>query len=190
MTYSTPALQGYCAAAAGHPFHGPYHDEEYGFPVTDDDELFERLVLEMNQAGLSWLTILKKKDTFQQAYDGFDLTKVAGYDETDRARLLADSGIIRNGLKVDAAIHNAGQILKIQDSHGSFAGWLASHHPKPKVDWVKLFKANFRFTGGEITGEFLMSVGYLPDAHDPNCPVHARILDLDPPWAQVESGRP
>jgi len=190
MTDSTPALQGYCAAAAGHPFHGPYHDEEYGFPVTDDDRLFGRLVLEINQAGLSWLTILKKKDSFQQAYDGFDVARVAGYGDADRARLLADPGIIRNRLKVDAAIHNAGCILEIRESHGSFSGWLESHHPRTKVDWVKLFKSTFRFTGGEITGEFLMSIGYLSGAHDPNCSVHARILDLDPPWARAEAGTP
>jgi DNA-3-methyladenine glycosylase I len=190
MTNSAPAPQGYCAAATGHPFHGPYHDEEYGFPVTDDDQLFGRLVLEMNQAGLSWLTILKKKDTFRQAYDGFDVARIADYGDADRARLLADPGVIRNRLKVDAAIHNARRVLELRDSHGSFAGWLESHHPRPKVDWVKLFKRNFRFTGGEITGEFLMSIGYLPGAHDPDCPVYARILDLDPPWARIEGGTP
>ncbi len=184
MTDTTPALTGYCEGAAGHPFHGPYHDEEYGFPIRDDDKLFGRLVLEMNQAGLSWLTILKKKETFRQAYDDFAVATVAHYGEGDRARLLADPGIIRNRLKVDAAIHNARQILEIQNLHGSFAAWLDSHHPKPKEDWVRLFKKTFRFTGGEITGEFLMSTGYLPGAHDPNCPVHIKILALDPPWAR------
>ena len=162
MTESTPALRGYCAAAEGHPFHGPYHDEEYGFPVTDDNRLFERLVLEINQAGLSWLTILKKKETFRKAYDGFDLARVASYGDADRTRLLADPGIIRNRLKIDAAIHNAGRILEIRESHASFARWLESHHPRPKADWVHLFKKCFRFTGGEITGEFLTSIGYLP----------------------------
>ncbi len=190
MSESTPALQGYCAAAEGHPFHGPYHDEEYGFPVTDDNRLFERLVLEMNQAGLSWLTILKKKETFRKAYDGFDLDRVASYGDADRTRLLADPGIIRNRLKIDAAIHNAGRILEIRESHASFARWLESHHPRPKADWVRLFKKCFRFTGGEITGEFLTSIGYLPGAHDPNCPVYARILHLDPPWARADDGAP
>ena len=184
MIDSTPALQGYCGAAAGHPFHGPYHDKEYGFPVTSDDRLFGRLVLEINQAGLSWLTILKKWDTFEQAYDNFDVATVASYGDADRARLLADPGVIRNRLKVDAAIHNASCILEIRDSHGSFSGWLETHHPRPKLDWVKLFEQTFRFTGGEITGEFLMSIGYLPGAHDPNCPVYARILDLAPPWTR------
>ena len=190
MPNSEPALHGYCAVAEGHAFHGLYHDQEYGFPIADDDRLFGRLVLEMNQAGLSWLTILKKKETFLRAYDGFSVDTVARYGDVDRARLLADPGIIRNRLKVDAAIYNARQILEIRDSHGSFSRWLEDHHPLPKEDWVKLFKKTFRFTGGEITGEFLMSTGYLPGAHDPNCPVHARILELDPPWARPGGGVP
>ena len=190
MTDSTLVLQGYCAAAEGHPYHGPYHDAEYGFPVTDESLLFERLVLEINQAGLSWLTILKKRRVFREAYDDFDVTRIAAYGDADRARLLADAGIIRNRLKVDAAIHNALRILEIRESHGSFTHWLESHHPLMKPDWVRLFKETFRFTGGEITGEFLTSTGYLPGAHDPNCPVYARVLDLDPPWARADGGGP
>jgi DNA-3-methyladenine glycosylase I len=172
----------YCVAAVGHEFHGPYHEREYGFPLRDDDELFGRLVLEINQAGLSWLTILKKREAFRAAYDDFAIERVAAYGEKDRARLLADSGIIRNRLKVDAAIRNARTILELRDEYGSFAGWLDAHHPRPKADWVTLFKKTFRFTGGEITGEFLMSVGYLPGAHEPECPVYEEIAALDPPW--------
>ena len=168
----------YCDIAPGHPFHGPYHDEEYGFPVTDDDRLFERLVLEINQAGLSWLTILKKRDAFRQAYAGFVVEKVARFDVRKRARLLEDAGIIRNRLKVDAAIENAKRILAIRKSHGSFANWLAAHHPRSKEEWVKLFKKTFVFTGGEITGSFLLSIGYLPGAHDENCPIYSRINGL------------
>ena len=188
------APDSYCAHAQGHPFHGPYHDHEYGFPERDDARLFERLCLEMNQAGLSWLTILKKKDNFRAAFDGFDPDVVAGYGEEDRVRLLADAGIIRNRLKVDAAIHNAGCLLELRRSHGSFAHWLDAHHlvedasgerARTKLEWVKLFKKTFRFTGGEITGEFLMSTGYLPGAHDANCPVHARIVGLAPPWTRA-----
>ena len=177
------ALEGtYCAAAVGHPWHGPYHDEEYGFPLRDDDELFERLVLEINQAGLSWLTILKKREGMREAYSGFSVEAVAAYGEEDRNRLLADGRIIRNRLKVDAAISNARTILELRERHGSFAGWLDTHHPLDKADWVKLFKRTFRFTGGEITGEFLMSTGYLPGAHHPACPVYARVEALEPPW--------
>lgn len=176
----------YCEAAVGHPFHEPYHDLDYGFPSSDDQVLFERLVLEINQAGLSWLTILKKRAAFRDAYDGFDIGKVAAYGDEDRARLLADAGIIRNRLKIDAAIDNARRILAIQQSHGSFSAWLASHHPLSKEDWVKLFKKTFRFTGGEIVGEFLMSLGYLPGAHHPDCPVYKTVLDSNPPWASAE----
>lgn len=172
----------YCDIAPGHPWHGPYHDTEYGFPARDDAVLFERLVLEINQAGLSWLTVLKKREAFRAAYAGFDVDAVAAFGETDRARLLADAGIIRNRLKVDAAIENARRLQAIRADHGSFAGWLDTHHPREKADWVTLFRKTFRFTGGEIVGEFLMSLGYLPGAHRPGCPVAARIAALEPPW--------
>jgi DNA-3-methyladenine glycosylase I len=181
-------LRGYCAAAVGHPHHGPYHDREYGFPLTDDDQLFERLILEINQAGLSWLTILKKRDSFRKAYAGFAIDAVAGFGEADRTRLLGDAGIIRNRLKVAAAIHNAQVIQGLRDEFGSFSGWLDHHHPLPKADWVRLFKKTFRFTGGEITGEFLLSTGYLPGAHGPECPVYHKIVGKNPPWTRDSAG--
>ncbi len=169
-------MSGYCDIAPGHPVHGPYHATEYGFPQRDEAVLFERLVLEINQAGLSWETILRKRAGFRAAYDGFDVDTVAAYGETDRARLLGDAAIIRNRLKIDAAIHNAKVIRTLRGSHGGFARWLDAHAtehgaPRDKPSWVKLFKKTFRFTGGEITGEFLMSLGYLPGAHRPDCPV-------------------
>jgi DNA-3-methyladenine glycosylase I len=172
----------YCDIAPGDPWHAPYHAHEYGFPLTDDAALFERLVLEINQAGLSWLTILKKRDAFRRAYGGFVPDTVAVYGEPDRARLLADAGIIRNRLKVDAAIDNARRILTLRQTHGSFAAWLAAQAPLPKDEWVKLFRRTFRFTGGEIVGEFLMSIGYLPGAHLPTCPIYPKIAKLRPPW--------
>ena len=175
-------MSGYCDAAPGHPFHGPYHDLEYGFPLGEDHELFERLILEINQAGLSWLTILKKREAFRAAYSAFDLDAVAAYDDTDRARLLADPGIIRNRLKVDAAIENARRLIGIREEYGCFAAWLDAHHPLSRDEWVRLFRGTFRFTGGEITGEFLMSTGYLPGAHRESCPVYAEILRAEPPW--------
>lgn len=178
-------MSGYCRIAPGHEWHEAYHDTEYGFPVRDEAVLFERLVLEINQAGLSWLTILKKREGFRRAYDGFDVDRVATYGEADRARLLADPGIIRNRLKVDAAIANAQTIRAMRDSHGGFAAWLDAHHPRVKADWVKLFRKTFRFTGGEITGEFLMSTGYLPGAHAEDCPVFARAAESGPPWMRV-----
>jgi len=178
-------MSGYCDVAPGHPDHGPYHDREYGFPLAGDAELFERLVLEINQAGLSWLTILRKREGFRRAYKDFDPAVVARFGARDRARLLADAGIIRNRLKVDAAITNARTLLDIRKSHGSFAAWLDAHHPLTRPEWVKLFKRTFRFTGGEIVGEFLMSTGYLPGAHRESCPVYARILKKQPAWART-----
>lgn len=162
--------------------HQNYHDNVYGFPIHDDNELFGRLILEINQAGLSWETILKKEENFRKAYDNFDIRKVAAYTETDRDRLLSDVGIIRNKLKVNAAIENAKTILGLQEQFGSFEKWLEHHHPKTKDEWVKLFKKTFRFTGGEIVNEFLMSIGYVRGAHSESCPVHQQILKLEPMW--------
>src|SRR5216684_2854308 len=125
-------MSSYCDFARGYPFHGPYHDQKYGFPIADDDRLFERLVLEINPA-----------------------------------------------------IENARRIIKLRKSHGSFAAWLDAHHPRSKEGWVKLFRQTFVFTGGEITGSFLLSIGYLPGAHDESCPVFARIARLGPPWMRV-----
>jgi len=164
--------------------HKAYHDTLYGFPIHDDNELFCRLVLEINQAGLSWEIILKKEKAFRKAYSNFTIKKVAAYSEEDRERLLADPGIIRNRLKINAAIENAKTILVLQKEHGSFEKWLQMHHPKTKEEWVKLFKKTFRFTGGEIVNEFLMSIGYLPGAHDTQCKIHKQIIKQKPMWMQ------
>lgn len=181
--------QGYCDVAPGHPFHGPYHDAEYGFPVRDDAALLERLALEINQAGLSWLTVLQKRAAFARAFRGFAPAAVAAYGARERARLLADSGIVRNRLKINAVIENARRLLALRQTHGSFAAWLDAHHPLTKEAWTKLFRQTFVFTGGEIVNEFLMSIGYLPGAHRPGCPVYARILRTDPPWLRAASSR-
>ena len=160
--------------------HGAYHDKLYGFPIHDDNELFCRLVLEINQAGLSWETILKKEQTFRKSYNNFDIKKIAKYTEKDRTRLLTDAGIIRNKLKVNAAIENAKAILALQKEFGSFEKWLEHNHPKTKDEWVKLFKKTFKFTGGEIVNEFLMSIGYLPGAHSKECPIQSKIQKTKP----------
>ena len=109
----------YCEVSGGHPFHAPYHDREYGFPIRRDDRLLERLALEINQAGLSWLTILKKRAAFRRAFEGFAPEVVAAYGPRQRRRLLADAGIVRNRLKVDAVIANARRIVELRESHGS-----------------------------------------------------------------------
>jgi DNA-3-methyladenine glycosylase I len=162
--------------------HKPYHDDHYGFPIHDDNELFGRLIMEINQAGLSWETILKKEAGFRKAYHQFNIKKVAAYTEKDRERLMADAGIIRNRLKINAAIENAKAILALQKEHGSFEKWLETNHPKTKDEWVKLFKKTFRFTGGEIVNEFLMSTGYLAGAHTEDCLVYKKVLKAKPLW--------
>lgn len=175
----------YCRLAPGHPVHGLYHDREYGFPSSDEKVLFERLILEINQAGLSWLTILRKRTAFRAGFAEFDVDRVAAFGEADIARLLADTGIVRNRLKIEATTENARRIQALRRSHGSFAGWLDAHHPRTPDEWTRLFRRTFRFTGGQIVNEFLMSIGYLPGAHAPDCPVFARILELSPPWARL-----
>lgn len=159
-----------------------YHDTAYGFPINDDNELFERLVLEINQAGLSWSTILNKQQNFKIAYDHFDITQVAAYGNTDIERLMSNAGIIRNRLKINAAILNANRILILQKEYGSFKKWLDFHHPKTKDEWTKLFKKTFTFTGGEIVNEFLMSIGYLKGSHVDSCKTHLEICVLNPAW--------
>ena len=159
--------------------HRQYHDHQYGFPIADDDELFGRLVLEINQAGLSWTLILRKQESFRQAYSNFSIETIANYGDDDVQRLLGDTGIIRNRLKIRAAITNAQRIMQLREQFGTFKGWLNAHSPLPKEEWVKLFKKNFRFVGGEIVGEFLMSTGYLPGAHSPDCPIYHKIKALD-----------
>ena len=172
----------YCDVAPGDPLHGPYHDDEYGFPLADEAGLFERQSLEIMQAGLSWAIVLKKRPSMHAAFDGFDVDTVAAYGEADVARLLADAGIIRNRRKVAAIIENARRIAALRESDGGFAAWIAAHHPLAKEEWVRLFRKTFLFMGGEVVGEFLMSIGYLAGTHRPDCPVFGRIARLAPPW--------
>src|SRR5215467_6479946 len=122
MSYCTYVLNGGKASV-----HKSYHDNEYGFPLKEDNELFARLVLEINQAGLSWETILKKKDNFFKAFDNFDIDKVSRYTQKKKEKLLQDAGIIRNRLKIEATIDNAKRIKVIQKEFGSFKDWLDQH---------------------------------------------------------------
>jgi DNA-3-methyladenine glycosylase I len=167
--------------------HVHYHDFEYGFPILNDNELFARLVLEINQAGLSWTTILKKKENFFKAFDNFEIAAVANYNEDKILDLLSNEGIIRNRLKIESVIDNAGRILQIQKEHGSFKKWLDHHHPKNRDGWVKLFKKTFRFTGGEIVNEFLLSTGYLKGAHVESCPIYEKVLKKNPAWNRLQT---
>jgi DNA-3-methyladenine glycosylase I len=168
----------YCEFCLNQPvdsIHRIYHDTQYGFSIQNDNELFERLILEINQAGLSWDIILKKADNFRMAYDDFNIEKVAAYTEQDFSRLMNDAGIVRNRLKINATIINANRILSIQSQHGSFKHWLDEHRHFDKAEWTRLFKKHFVFTGGEIVNEFLMSTGYLDVAHHIDCPIHQKI---------------
>ncbi len=162
--------------------HKAYHDQLYGFPIHDDNALFGRLILEINQAGLSWETILKKEPAFKKAYHQYNIKKIAAYNTADFERLMSNPGIIRNRLKIQAAIENAKAILQLQKEYGSFEKWIAFHHPKSKEEWVKVFKQYFKFTGGEIVNEFLMSIGYLPGAHVESCKIYKRVIKQKPAW--------
>ncbi|MDX9689546.1 MAG: DNA-3-methyladenine glycosylase I [Proteobacteria bacterium] len=165
----------YCDIAPGHPIHGPYHDKEYGFPSKNESVIFERMALEIMQAGLSWEIVLKKRAAMQKAFDGFEADKVAVYTAKDVERLLGEEVIIRNRKKIEAIIANAAVIQTIRGSHGSLAKWLDSHAGQGKEAWVKVMRKTFRFMGPEIVGEFLMSLGYLEGAHRESCPVYAKI---------------
>lgn len=157
--------------------HKDYHDKHYGFPIENDNELFERLIFEINQAGLNWILILKKQHNFRKAFDNFDIDKVASYGEEEFQRLMNDAGIIRNRLKINAAIENARTLQRIRKENGSFRHWLdmKATEADSLEKWTKLFRKTFKFTGGEIVNEFLMSTGYLPGAHSPDCPVFEKI---------------
>ena len=184
-----PTVKTYCdyvETLDQHNVHKIYHDNEYGFPIENDDGLFARLVLEINQAGLSWDTILKKKNNFFKAYDNFDIKAVAKFNSKKFDSLMQDPGIIRNRLKINAAIENAKVIAQLQKEFGSFKKWIEQHYPKSREEWVRLFKKHFKFTGGEIVNEFLMSTGYLPGAHSPSCRIFKEITRKKPMWMNLK----
>lgn len=159
-----------------------YHDQRYGFPTTSDDELFGRLILEINQAGLSWSLMLKKEENFKKAFDDFKIQKVADYNSNKIDELMNNVGIIRNKRKIEAVIYNAKKIVEIQKKNGSFSLWLDQYLGYSLQEWTRLFKNNFKFTGEKIVEEFLMSTGYLKGAHKENCPVYNEILKREPKW--------
>jgi DNA-3-methyladenine glycosylase I len=174
----------YCDTSRGHPVHGPHHDLEYGRPVAADDVLFERISMEIMQAGLSWLLVLNKRAALKSAFRGFDADIVARFGARDVARLLKDEGIIRNRRKIEAIIENARRIQGLRADYGSIKGFLDAHHPLRLPDWVKVMKKTFVFMGPEVVNEFMMSTGYLPGAHDRCCPQFAAVAKLRPAWMQ------
>lgn len=170
-----------CAWSGSDPLYVRYHDEEWGVPLHDDRRLFEMLILEGAQAGLSWITVLRKRESYRRAYRDFDPVKVARFTDRDRARLLADEGIVRNRAKVDASIGNAKAFLALQREHGSFDAWLWAfvdgkpivNHPRPGQIKAKtelsdaiskaLKKLGFKFVGSTIVYAFMQAVGMVDD---------------------------
>lgn len=175
----------YCAERDKNDLHRLYHDFRYGFPIEDDNELFGRLILEINQAGLSWDTILKKEHNFRMAFDEFNIDLIAAYTEEKIEELLQNAGIIRNRLKVLAVIYNAQQIQGIRKEYGSFLEWLETRNERSIDEWVKLFKRTFKFVGKDIVEEFLMSTGFLSGAHKDDCPVLQQIVEYKPKWSRI-----
>jgi DNA-3-methyladenine glycosylase I len=175
----------YCLIARGHPVHGPFHDGDHGFPVGTDAALLERLALEINQAGLSWLVALRRRESLARAFAGYDLDTVAAYGGADVLRLLADPGVVRHRRKIEAVIENARRMAALRERHGSALTWLDLHHPLPLEDWVRLFRRTFVFVGPEIVNELLMGIGYLPGAHIPECEIFSKVIEMNPPWLRA-----
>jgi len=183
-----------CGWCGEDPLYVAYHDEQWGVPEHDDRRLFEMLVLEGAQAGLSWLTILRKREAYRQAFDGWDVEKVARYDKKDMDRLLADRGIIRNRLKIEAAIRNAAGVLRIKERHGSFDRFIwryvddrpiqnnrqslsevpASTEASKRMS-RDLKEMGFNFVGPTICYAFMQAVGMVND-HTVDCFRHGEIL--------------
>jgi DNA-3-methyladenine glycosylase I len=176
------------AGDAADPLMRAYHDTEWGVPVRDELELFERLVLETFQAGLSWQTILNKRTSFRRAFEGFDPAVVARYGDAERTRLMADASIVRNRAKIEATIANAAAFLAVAEEFGSFAAYLEARVPGPAAPLPRtarsgdipsttpasdalssdLRRRGFRFIGSTVVYAFMQSVG-LVDDHLPGC---------------------
>ena len=162
--------------------HKYYHDNIYGFPCKNDNEIFGRLVLEINQAGLSWDIILKKEKTIKKAYKNYSFNEIAKFDEYDIKRILNDKGAIRMRRKVIAIIYNAKKVVSLTEKHCSFKNFLDKHHSLSLPGWVSLFKKEFKFVGNEICKEFLTSIGYLKGAHKKSCPIYKKVIKEKPMW--------
>ncbi len=178
-------------AVGGAPEYVAYHDDEWGRPMLGDDGIFERLTLEAFQSGLSWLTILRKREGFRAAFAGFDLASVAAFGEADKARLLADTGIVRNRLKIEATIANARAALPVIEDHGSLAAYFwrfrpeAHEAPRSRADFVAaspesaalardLKKRGFRFVGPTTAYSLMQAAGIVND-HVAGCAVVAEV---------------
>ncbi len=186
-----------CFWSDGSPRYDGYHDREWGWPVVDDIRLFEKISLEGFQAGLSWITIIKKRDAFRAGFDGFDFRKVAAYTEADVQRLLGDAGIVRHRGKIEAVIHNAGRAIELQREFGSLAryfwGYEVDVSKRPKrltVEVLRSFttapeaialsrdlkKRGWKFVGPTTMYAFMQAMGLVND-HQHDCHVRAAVED-------------
>ena len=185
-----------CEWCSSDPLYVAYHDNEWGVPVHDDHQLFEMLVLEGAQAGLSWLTILRKRENYRRAFHGFDPHRIASYSNDDIQRLLQDAGIVRNRLKIESAINNAMKALDIIQTTGSFSSFLwryVENIPRQNA-WTEvselparteqsdmmskdLKKHGFKFVGSTICYAFMQSVGMVND-HIVGCFRHAEVKEM------------
>lgn len=185
-----------CPWCGSDPLYVDYHDKEWGLPLHNDQRLFEMLILEGAQAGLSWLTILRKRENYRRAFDGFAIQKIAAYTDTDIERLLGDAGIVRNRLKIESARKNAKGTLLIQQEFGSLADflWQYTNHVPRQNSWRKiseiparteqsdalslaLKKRGFNFVGSTICYAFMQAVGMVND-HLVDCYRHAEISSI------------
>lgn len=186
-------MENRCAWAQKNELMAKYHDEEWGVPLHNDQKLFEFLILEGMQAGLSWQTILNKREAFRKAYDDFDVKKVAQYNKEKVDELMADAGIIRNKLKIEASINNARQFLKVMDEFGSFDQyiWRFVNHQPIINNWEKLSdlpaktalsdrisndlkKRGFKFVGSTVVYAHMQATGMVND-HLISCPCHPQF---------------
>jgi len=197
-----------CEWCGSDPLYIAYHDGEWGIPVHNDRLLFEFLILEGAQAGLSWLTILKKRDNYRRAFHGFDCGRIANYSEKDVGRLLADSGIVRNRLKIRSALKNARCVLDIQEDFGSLDSYLWRYvdgFPKQNA-WKSIIelptktelsdamsrdlkRRGFNFVGSTICYAFMQAVGMVND-HTTDCFRHKEIKELAQPGIYSTRGKP
>ncbi|HAX16172.1 MAG TPA: DNA-3-methyladenine glycosylase I [Leeuwenhoekiella sp.] len=185
-----------CGWCVGDPLYEAYHDQEWGVPVYDDQTIFEFLILETFQAGLSWITILRKRENFREALDAFDYKKIAAYSDDKLEELLQNPGIIRNRLKVKATVSNAQAFIKIQEEFGSFSKYIWSFvNHKPVQNSVKnykeapattaisdalskdLKKRGFKFTGSTVVYAHMQATGMVND-HEVNCFRYAEVSKL------------
>lgn len=185
-----------CAWGTKDPLYIQYHDEEWGIPEHDDQKLFEKIVLEGAQSGLSWITILKRRENYRKAFENFEIEKVAAYSETDIERLVNDAGIIRNRRKIESAINNAKRVLEIQQEYGSFDAFLGSfvggkpiaNHwkslsevpatsPESEAMAKALKKSGFTFVGATTCYALMQAMGMVND-HTVDCFRYAEIAKL------------